>query len=169
MKTIAFTGHRPDKLPGGYNSDHDDIKEFIRKELGKVQWDTVLVGGALGIDQIAHKAAHYWTIGREDKKLVLVCEPFKGFWRKWPVDSIEKYMELKYSDGTDFIYVDSSEEYAPWKMQKRNEYMVDRCDELWAWWDGSDGGTANCVKYAKKIGKPVRNLFEEQQSARTTD
>lgn len=33
--------------------------------------------------------------------------------------------------------------------------MVDRCDRLIAVWDGSNGGTGNCVKYAKEVGKPI--------------
>ena len=40
-------------------------------------------------------------------------------------------------------------------MQKRNEYMVDKCDILLAVWDGSAGGTNNCVKYARKLDKEI--------------
>ena len=40
-------------------------------------------------------------------------------------------------------------------MQKRNEYMVDLADRVIAVWDGSKGGTANCVKYAEKVGKEI--------------
>lgn len=45
--------------------------------------------------------------------------------------------------------------YAPAKMQIRNEYMVENCDLLIAVWDKSDGGTANCVKYAKSQRKNI--------------
>ena len=45
--------------------------------------------------------------------------------------------------------------YAPSKMQERNEWMVDRCDKLIAVWDGSAGGTGNCVKYAESVGKDI--------------
>jgi uncharacterized phage-like protein YoqJ len=40
-------------------------------------------------------------------------------------------------------------------MQIRNEWMVDRCDLLIAVWNGTPGGTANCVAYAKKEGCPI--------------
>jgi uncharacterized phage-like protein YoqJ len=40
-------------------------------------------------------------------------------------------------------------------MQKRNEYMVDNSDIVIAVWDGSKGGTYNCVKYAEKLGKKI--------------
>ncbi len=39
-------------------------------------------------------------------------------------------------------------------MQKRNEWMVDNCDMLVAVWDGTDGGTYNCIDYAKRMKKP---------------
>jgi uncharacterized phage-like protein YoqJ len=42
-----------------------------------------------------------------------------------------------------------------WVYQKRNEWMVDHADEVVAVWDGTSSGTANCVAYAKKVGKPV--------------
>jgi len=40
-------------------------------------------------------------------------------------------------------------------MQKRNEYMVDNADIVIAVWDGTKGGTCNCVRYAKKLGKDI--------------
>ena len=41
------------------------------------------------------------------------------------------------------------------KMQTRNEWMVNHCDKLIAVWNGSDGGTGNCVNYAKSINKEI--------------
>ena len=40
-------------------------------------------------------------------------------------------------------------------MQKRNEWMVDNCTQLIGVFDGSPGGTANCLKYAKNKLKEV--------------
>ena len=51
--------------------------------------------------------------------------------------------------------------YAGWKMQERNKWMVDHCDEVLALWNGTSGGTSNCVAYANKIGKPINNLWEK--------
>lgn len=46
--------------------------------------------------------------------------------------------------------------YAAFKMQKRNEYLVDHCDKLIAIYDGSlFGGTYNCVKYANSVSKQI--------------
>lgn len=38
--------------------------------------------------------------------------------------------------------------------------MVDDCDSLLALWDGSSGGTKNCLDYARKKGKPYINLWD---------
>ena len=38
-------------------------------------------------------------------------------------------------------------------MQIRNQWMVDNCELLIAVFDGTSGGTANCVNYAKSIRK----------------
>lgn len=40
-------------------------------------------------------------------------------------------------------------------MQNRNKKMVDACDKLIAIFDGTNGGTANCVNYAKYINKEI--------------
>ena len=40
--------------------------------------------------------------------------------------------------------------------------MVDEADGVIAWYDGRNGGgTAETVKYAKKIGKVVHNIYGE--------
>ena len=39
---------------------------------------------------------------------------------------------------------------------KRNEIMVEIADEILVIWDGKSKGSAYTVKYAQKIGKPVR-------------
>lgn len=44
--------------------------------------------------------------------------------------------------------------YAVWKMQRRNERMVDHTDLLIAVWDGGPGGTANTIRYARSNGFP---------------
>jgi uncharacterized phage-like protein YoqJ len=49
--------------------------------------------------------------------------------------------------------------YHPDKLQKRNIWMVDRSTAVLALWDGSKGGTANCVKYAEKVSVPVFNVW----------
>ncbi len=44
-------------------------------------------------------------------------------------------------------------------MQWRNEFMVDHSQLILACFDGSPGGTANCLKDAETQGKPVVNTY----------
>lgn len=39
---------------------------------------------------------------------------------------------------------------------RRNAQLVDTCEMLIAWWDGTSRGTANSVDRALRAGKPVR-------------
>jgi uncharacterized phage-like protein YoqJ len=50
-------------------------------------------------------------------------------------------------------------------MQKRNEMMVDDCNLLLTLWDGSDGGTANCLGYARRKRPDLEtvNLWDSWQ------
>ena len=64
------------------------------------------------------------------------------------IKAIKKYKLKNISEGIYHIA----------KMQKRNEYMVDKADIVIAVWDGSSGGTGNCVKYAQKVGKSIVKL-----------
>lgn len=86
--------------------------------------------------------------------------PFReGQDRFWPYDTKAHYAELL-SLAAEVVYCCDGG-YEPWKMQERNEQMVDACDHLLALWNGSHGGTANCVKYAKMIAKPITNCWED--------
>ena len=71
---------------------------------------------------------------------------------RWTLGQQRKYKDLLAS-AAEFVMV--SEAYDDGCMQRRNEWMVDRCDVLLAVWDGSSGGTANCVRYAERVGRTV--------------
>jgi uncharacterized phage-like protein YoqJ len=85
--------------------------------------------------------------------------PFPGFEDRWPSKSKTFLHSLIYRASKTVFVCDPG--YAGWKMQKRNEWMVDNADSVLALWDGSDGGTGNCVRYANKVGKPITNLWSE--------
>jgi len=71
----------------------------------------------------------------------------------WPESSQKEYKRLL-AKAKEVVTVCEGA-YSPHKMQLRNQYMVDRCDVLIAVWDGTPGGTGNCVGYAKKQGKEI--------------
>jgi uncharacterized phage-like protein YoqJ len=147
---IAVTGHRPDKL-GGYNENNPiaiTLKQCMSHYLSTVSRDTIVISGmALGVDQWWAEAAIGWQIP------FIAAVPFMGMESKWPRASQDRFNNiLSYADS--IVYV-CEPGYEPWKMQKRNEWMVDNCDKLVAYWDGSPGGTANCVQYARAKGRTI--------------
>jgi uncharacterized phage-like protein YoqJ len=64
---------------------------------------------------------------------------------------LDNYEEV--SKKASEVVIICSPGYSNSKMQERNKWMVDQCDVLIAVWDGTAGGTGNCVNYAQSIKK----------------
>lgn len=155
---ISGTGHRPNKL-GGYSEEV--FNRLVEVALLGIPEDTtkIISGMALGWDTALAEAAI------RKKIPFIVAVPFLGQEKMWPKASQEKYQHyLKQAE--DVLYI-CDQGYAPWKMRVRDEYMVDHSDVVLALWNGSPSGTGNCVTYAKKQNKPIKNvwnLFNDQTS-----
>ena len=151
---IAGTSHRPDKL-GGYDNDTLNKLIAIAREYMRENVVTKVISGmALGWDMA-------FAIAALKEGLPLECAvPFKGQESVWSEES-KKIFNYILSEADEITYV-CDEGYESWKMQTRNEYMVDKCDILVAMWDGSEkGGTWNCVKYAMSKKRRMVNLFKK--------
>lgn len=156
--TIAFTGHRPNKL-GGYhipNSTHLWVCEQIDQKLVELQPTKIISGMALGVDQWAAWIAVELGIP------FVAAIPFVGQEYAWPDESRKEYARLL-ALASETVVV-SEGHYHPKKMQVRNEWMVDNCDVLIAVWDGSQGGTGNCVRYAEKRGVKIVRIDPKKKS-----
>lgn len=152
---LAATGHRPDKL-GGYGENVlDKLTYLAEKYLDEVDPDKIISGMALGWDMAWANA------GIRLGYPVIAAVPFEGQERMWRNEFKKDYFKLL-DQCSEIIYV-SDPGYAVWKMQKRNEWMVDNCDTVVALWNGTQGGTANCIKYANKVNKPIVNLWERYE------
>ena len=161
---IAITGHRPDKL-GGYDFQNPIRQDLFRRlivELQRLKPSTLFVGGALGFDTDAARAALKCKIP------YILCVPFPNQARRWNDVDRQKYEKMKeYAEHV--VYVSDSDppdsagvNFAAINMlHARNRYMVDQCDQVIAAWDGSLGGTHYCVKYAKRVGKEILVLKPE--------
>jgi len=181
MITICFTGHRPDKLPGKYNYDsiaHQKLRGVLRNKIVDVINDTIdnqnerdfkfICGGALGIDQVTFSICEELKQeAREYDACTIQLElaiPFENQASKWYPRDVSSY-EIQKQQADIVTFVDTIEEYEfrgvpvgdyhPAKMQIRNKYMVNNSNVIIAVWNGSKGGTANCVNYAKKQGKEI--------------
>lgn len=145
---IAVTGHRPNKLWGyNYYTEHYIKLGKVLKQLLIDNKATVAISGmALGVDQI------FAMVAIKNKIPLHAYTPCPNQDKQWNSDS--KILHRSLLDKAETVYV-VSEEYSIEAMQKRNIAMVDNCDLLIAVWDGTAGGTANCVSYAKMVGKPM--------------
>jgi uncharacterized phage-like protein YoqJ len=152
---LAFTGHRPNKL-GGYSPTaqlklRSFAQNFLAQHRGLIS--VCYSGMALGWDQAVALACMDLNIP------FIAAVPFEGQESAWPAQSQKEYQRIL-SAATKVAEV-CAPGYAAWKMQTRNEYMVDHGRLLVALWDGTTGGTANCVEYADRKGKLVKNLWAE--------
>jgi uncharacterized phage-like protein YoqJ len=143
---VAVTGHRPCKLGNEYGLQgpySDYIREEIRKLLLLYRPIQAISGMALGVDTIFAQEALQLDIP------LLASLPFKGQECKWPYQSQQNYHQILSNPlVTTFVVCEGG--YNSAKMQIRNEYMVDNCNILISVWNGTKGGTMNCVRYAEK-------------------
>lgn len=153
---LAATGHRPDKLGGYFLAAHKYLLKLAINCLEELGPTDIMSGMALGWDMAWAEAGFTLNIP------VTAAVPFKGQESQWPEQSRLKYKNA-ISRCANVVYV-CNEGYAAWKMQKRNEYMVNQCGMLIALWDGSSGGTANCVAYASKVKRPVLNIWDKYKN-----
>jgi uncharacterized phage-like protein YoqJ len=151
LPVVAGTGHRPDKL-GGYSlAAHMDLVATARGWLEQHPVRGVISGMALGWDQALALAAADLGIP------FMAAVPCDEQDRMWPAGSRRDYQRLLARAAK--VLVVSPGPYAAWKMQTRNVWMVDRADIILAMWNGTSGGTANCIEYAKSRGKTITNLW----------
>ncbi|MFT9488297.1 MAG: SLOG family protein [Tepidibacillus sp.] len=149
-KSVAFTGHRPNKL-GGYNENNPimiTVKEVLSKTIDELiaeGYTHFISGMAIGVDMVA--AELVLEKRKKDPNIFLICAvPFEGQENLWPEPIKKRYFDIL-NQADEVVYI-SYPGYAGWKMQKRNEWMVDHANVIVAVWDGTKGGTENCVKYA---------------------
>lgn len=155
MKTIAFTGHRPNKLEGYYRSANIRLIRVIRYKIEEFYdkgYTNFISGMALGVDQWAAEEVIDFRDTHPDVKLILAipCINQESMWR---ASSQRDYRSIV--ERADEVVFVSNRPYEPKCMQVRNEYMVDRADLIVAVWDGTFGGTGNCVRYAKSKNKEI--------------
>lgn len=151
---IAITGHRPNKLGNDYDLTSPlllSIKHKINEIVAEYWYypnelEALISGMALGIDTLFAK------IAMENHIPLIAAIPCLGQSSVWPDKSRIVYQHLlEYAKEKIVI----SDKYTATCMQERNIWMVDNCDLLIAVWDGSSGGTANCVKYAQSVNREI--------------
>jgi len=157
---VAITGHRPTKLPGGYDvwsQGREGLRDRLLHELDRIVEDrvpdqiTLITGMALGVDQdfamvgqTYDMPVHAYIPGSAEQQCSL-----------WPNRSKDLYRQIL-EECAACSFIPANGDHYSRVLQRRNEAMVQDCDLLIGVWDGSSGGTANCLNYARRCGVEVR-------------
>jgi len=154
-KRLSYTGHRP-KYLNGYNPTdnkkllwklHDVIVEHIEEG-----YETHISGMALGIDMFAARIVIKLKEKYPQLKLIAAV-PCKNQFKQWPKSSQDEWHYI--IERCDEVVYVSDKEYTNNCMQLRNIWMVENSDKVLAVWNGSAGGTGNCIKYAQQKEKQI--------------
>lgn len=158
--SCCFSGHRPDKLPWGFDESHPDcirLKELLLKEIllkyrsGVTRFYT---GMAAGVDMWCAELVLYIVKNYPETELELIgVVPHIGQERSWTPDLRERYFNILENCNETVILRDH---YVPGCMQNRNRYLVDNSSYLIAVISESKGGTRFTIDYARKKGLDIR-------------
>lgn len=142
---VAITGHRPGKLKG---VNMRLLREKLANAIVNLEPTTMISGMALGSDML-------WAELAIDYKIPLIaalpCYDQDKYWSA--VDKYRYYQILENEQLVTTKYV-SKCEYDNTCMQRRNEWMVMNSNILIACWNGSAGGTGNCMKAGMLRAEP---------------
>ncbi len=159
----AFTGHRPQKLPFGFDEMDPDcmaLKQRLSEtiaELAEQGYTHFLSGGALGVDTWAAEAVLLLRY-RNPGILLEMVSPFDSQAARWSRKDRERHDRLfALAD----IVTATGHSFTPGCLQRRNRYLVDNADLLLAATAGVRGGTEQTIAYARRIGVPVRMIGVE--------
>jgi uncharacterized phage-like protein YoqJ len=160
---LGVTGHRPTRL-AMRRSQHPLLDEFAVLSLRAIGPAKVITGMQKGWDQAIARACRSLGIP------YIAALPWEGFDEGWnSVDRVELEHLLKAAVAVHHCY--PAGEYSPKKLHGRNMWIVDNSNQMLALWDGyDDGGTAQCVRYARKQNVLVQNVWlgwREYQFAKT--
>lgn len=158
MKACAFTGHRPQSFPWGYNEADPaciKLKETINNTILKLiamGYKNFFSGMALGVDTWAAEAVLNLRDTNPTLKLhcILPCATQP---QNWPEAAQKRYFSI--IRRADFIFY-VSKEYHKNCMQERNHFMVKNASLLLAVYNGQQRtGTGATVNYARKLGRQI--------------
>ena len=153
MTILAATGHRPNKL-GGYDAETEKkLIDFAVSTLREHQPSMVISGMAIGWDMAIAIAAirleiPFWAY-----------LPFIGQELRWPSTTRLLYHAVLRKAQRTIVCDEGG--FTKQAMQIRNMRMVDDCEHIVALWNGSSGGTANCIHYAQRVNRPYTNYWPE--------
>ena len=155
--SCCFTGHRPQKLPWGFDESDTHCVELKRKlrsaiKLAITHGITMFYTGmAMGTDLWAAEIVLRLRSEGEQIRLIAACA-FRGMEERWDTEWQERYRSILLSaNGVYYI----GERPGTASFLKRDRWMVDHASRLIAVYCGVPGGTRETIEYAKAEGIEV--------------
>ena len=165
-QTVAFTGHRKERILQGSGNDSRILAQIREAVTGVVTelygqgYKEYYTGMANGFDMAAAEAV--LQVKEEYGDIMLVAAvPF----RKQPLwfDAEDRLLYTCLLERVDRVVM-VSENYHKGCYLRRDEYMVRKADVIVVYWDlVPKGGTFYTVSKALESGKPVINLYERMK------
>ena len=158
--TCAFSGHRPEKLPWG--SDETDpgclaLKIMLERRLRQLLQEgctRFLCGMARGTDMYFLETLD--GLRGEFPFTIEAVMPFARQSARWRREDRERWLRALTRCDRTVILEDG---YSQGVMLRRNRYMVDHADVLLTVFDGTPGGTASTVRYARARGLRIESIW----------
>ncbi len=150
---VGITGHRPDKL-GGYGVFVANVRliDIAVDALGFYGVTECDLGMAQGWDQAVAEACMWHDIPFH------AVIPFAGQEERWPLAAQLTYRDTLTKAATVTI-MSTNATTAGASFHSQNMEIVRRSELMLTMWDGSFGGTANTLRYAEQLKRPVVNLW----------
>ena len=157
---IGVTGHRPNKLPCGYDWDHPaakQIRAWMREHIRRLKSEHDLIactGMALGAD-LFFAAVCNW----EKVPFIAFCPCWEQD-KKWPQESQDLYSSLL-READEVRYIFKGPYPGPQCMLQRNQAMVDwlaageKKTTLGIWNGDQKGGTADALRRMATLSIPT--------------
>ncbi len=150
--SCSFTGHR-NILPEHLKTVEARLSRAVEYAYSK-GCRIFYCGGAIGFDTLAAREVLRFKINHSDVSLhlILPCQNQEQRWCERQKDAY--YYILKHADSAEYLF----EHYVQGCMQKRNKKLAELGDILVAYLYKSSSGSAQTVRLAKALGKPVYNI-----------
>lgn len=179
MKTLCFTGHRPKDLAGKENQIKAKLEILVKQAYDR-GYRRFISGMAMGVDLYAAQAVLNLQGSHPDVELIAAV-PFPGqtayfdalsraawtsiLMRATQVNLFDPLTETDVTLDAKTVLERNrqalNQEAWPYHqvvkwLEMRNRWMIDHSDAVLAVWSGKPkGGTANAVRYAMKLEKPI--------------
>ncbi len=163
MRVVAFTGHRPQGLDAFHEEAKRKLRAILQHEIQcaiKRGANTFLSGMAMGVDLIAaEEVLHAKKAGYPIRLLAVL--PFQAQANTYPPPMRTRY-EAALAAADEVILLQQG--YTKQCFEKRNRYLVERCDLLVAVFNGNERtGTAQTMRMARHAYKEIHIYYPNAQ------